>query len=135
ALEIGEIRREGQPLSGLQLRSGDLQGAVAARLQLRDSVRVEVEPHRLETSAELHRERQSHVAQTDDADAALAQVEHDFLPVILSKPCDVPTSREPRDSARADRSVARCSSWFGGLLTPGTAIGRPSCLVPLRASR
>src|SRR6185437_6510805 len=77
ALQVREVRAEGEARGGLELRPRDFQRAVAAADQLRDAMRLDVESQSIEMLAELDRERQAHITQTDHADAALAQMKHD----------------------------------------------------------
>jgi hypothetical protein len=70
--EIGRIREH---LGRAQLGRLDLQRAVLASFELGDARRLDIEPHRLEMLAELHRQRQADVAKPDDTQFAVAKGE------------------------------------------------------------
>ncbi len=64
---------------GPQFRGRALERAVAALLQFGDAIRLDVEPHRVEVLAELHRQRQTHIAESDHADTTASHAQfHDF---------------------------------------------------------
>ena len=58
-----------------QLGRLDFERAVLALLQLGDARRLDVEADGLEVLAELDRQRQPDIAEADDADLAIAQIE------------------------------------------------------------
>ena len=70
-LQVLEVGGERQLLAPpCSSARSSLERAVAARLELGDAVRLDVEPDRVEVLAELDGQRQADIAQTDDADAA-----------------------------------------------------------------
>jgi hypothetical protein len=73
--QVFQARREVQLLRGRQFRRVHFQRAVDAAPQLVDTVRLDVEADGPEPFAELDRERQTDVAEPDDADPEVAQIQ------------------------------------------------------------
>ncbi len=57
-----------------------LQGVVPSGAQFCDAARLDIEPDGREMLAEFHGERQADVAEADDAEAAVVQIEHAVSP-------------------------------------------------------
>jgi len=82
-----------------------LEGAVLAGFELGDAPRFDVEARRIEMFAELHRQRQADITETNDADAAFTQIEHDFLPVLCAELGRGMGVRHLRESVQALRQA------------------------------
>src|SRR5580704_7167654 len=73
-LERAQVSRKAQPLGALEFGSRHLEGYIAPATQLRDAFGFDVKTDRLVMLAELHRQRQTDVSESDDANAALSNL-------------------------------------------------------------
>ncbi len=74
-LEVLQLSREAEQVGFGEFPGIRLERAVVAVAKLLDALRLDVETDGLETLAELHGERQADIAEADDANLEVAQVE------------------------------------------------------------